>query len=270
MGVCTTRAGASNSSAGRRAPCDNAPRPCSILQLGGRDDQERAAREGTERPGQGSTHRRARPPRSARLVLPGRHGRHREDRQGRPGAEDCCQSRQEEVAPLASRPPAMSLYLQPDVELTAEDGSLLLSRRGVPVAHVLGVGEAVALSWLGHTGSFDAALEACMESLPGGATWLHRVVDRYWTYLGDGPPRPLELEWLQRVVRVRPKVPLILGSNVKQDAAPACVTWMVTLGCNRHCPYCFFDVFHFPAGVAASPPDATFTIEDPSRTAREM
>src|SRR2546427_6093531 len=107
---------------------------------GGRDDQERAAREGTERPGQGSTHRRARPPRSARLVLPGRHGRHREDRQGRPGAEDCCQSRQEEVDPLASRPPAMSLYLQPDVELTAEDGSLLLSRRGVPVAHVLGGG----------------------------------------------------------------------------------------------------------------------------------
>src|SRR5207237_8743460 len=124
---------------------------------GGRDDQERAAREGTEKPGQGSTHRRARPPRSARLVLPGRHGRHREDRQGRPGAEDCCQSRQEEVDPLASRTPAMSLYLQPDVELTADDGSLLLSRRGVPVAHVLGVGEAVALSWLGHTGSFDAA-----------------------------------------------------------------------------------------------------------------
>ena len=164
----------------------------------------------------------------------------------------------------------MSLYLQPDVELTAEDGSLLLSRRGVPVAHVLGVGEAVALSWLGHTGSFDAALEACTESLPGGATWLHRVVDRYWTYLGDGPPRPLELEWLQRVVRVRPKFPLILGSNVRQDAAPACVTWMVTLGCNRHCPYCFFDVFHFPAGVAASPPDATFPIEDASRMVREM
>src|SRR5262245_56760200 len=119
----------------------------------------------------------------------------------------------------------MPLYLQPDVELTAGDGNLLLSRRGAPVTHVLGVGEAIALAWLGHTGSADAALDACAESLPDGTRWVHRVLDRYWTYLGDGPPRPLELEWLQRVVRVRPVFPLIIGSSIVQDAAPACVTW---------------------------------------------
>jgi radical SAM protein with 4Fe4S-binding SPASM domain len=164
----------------------------------------------------------------------------------------------------------MSLYLQPDVDVTAQPGNLFLSRRGVPVAHVLGVGEAIALAWLGHTGSLDTALEACSSSLPDGAAWVHRVVDRYWTYFGDGPPRPLELEWLQRVVRVRPKFPLILGSTIRQDAAPACVTWMVTLGCNRHCPYCFFDVFHARADAPGSPPDATFPLDEACRMVREM
>jgi radical SAM protein with 4Fe4S-binding SPASM domain len=164
----------------------------------------------------------------------------------------------------------MPLYLQPDVELTAGDGGLLLSRRNVPVAHVLGVGEAIALAWLGHTGSESATLDACTKSLPDGARWVHRVLDRYWTYLGDGPPRPLALEWLQRAVRVRPKFPLILGSTIVQDAAPACLTWMVTLGCNRHCPYCFFDVFHSSADAEASPPDATFALDDACRMVREM
>jgi radical SAM protein with 4Fe4S-binding SPASM domain len=99
---------------------------------------------------------------------------------------------------------------------------------------------------------------------------VHRVLDRYWTYLGDGPPRALELEWLQRAVRVRPKFPLILGSTIVQDAAPACITWMVTLGCNRRCPYCFFDVFDCSADAQASPPDATFALGDACRMVREM
>ena len=46
------------------------------------------------------------------------------------------------VAQVARHPPfrtsAMPLYLQPDVELTAGDGTLLLSRRSVPVVHVRG------------------------------------------------------------------------------------------------------------------------------------
>jgi pyrroloquinoline quinone biosynthesis protein E len=71
-------------------------------------------------------------------------------------------------------------------------------------------------------------------------------------------------------VRVRPKFPLILGSTIVQDAAPACLTWMVTLGCNRHCPYCFFDVFHSSADAEASPPDATFALDDACRMVREM
>lgn len=164
----------------------------------------------------------------------------------------------------------MPLYLQPGVELTARDGNLVLSRRGVPVEHVLGVGEAIALAWLGHTGSAEVAFDACVEALPDGAHWIRRVLDRYWTYLGDGPPRPLEIDWLRRVVQVRPKFPLILGSTIVQDAAPACITWMVTLGCNRRCPYCFFDVFRCAADAPDSPPDATFPLADAVRMVREM
>jgi radical SAM protein with 4Fe4S-binding SPASM domain len=164
----------------------------------------------------------------------------------------------------------MALFLQPDVELAADAGNLLLRRRGVPVAHVLGVGEAIALSWLAHTGDLDEAGEACAACLPQGGVWLSRVVDRYWTYLGDGPVRPLDLAWIERMARARPKFPVLIDSTVRQEAAPACLTWMVTLGCNRHCPYCFFDVFDFPAGASTSPPDATFSLADACRMVREM
>ncbi len=164
----------------------------------------------------------------------------------------------------------MALFLQPDVELAADAGNLLLRRRGVPVAHVLGVGEAVALSLLAHTGDLDGARGACAACLPNGAIWLSRVIDRYWTYLGDGPPRLLDLAWIEQIAHTRPTFPLLSGSSLRQEAAPASLTWMVTLGCNRHCPYCFFDVFDFSADASTSPPDATFPLADACRMVREM
>lgn len=166
----------------------------------------------------------------------------------------------------------MTLFLQADVEFVADAaGNLLLRRGGVPaVAHVLGVGEAVALSWLAHTGDLEEARAACAACLPQGAMWLSRVVDRYWTYLGDGPPRLLDRAWIEQMVRARPAFPLMAGSSLRQEAAPASVTWMVTLGCNRHCPYCFFDVFDSSASASTSPPDATFPLSDACQMVREM
>ena len=71
------------------------------------------------------------------------------------------------------------------------------------------------------------------ERLPDGARYVERVTDRYWTYLGDGPSRSLDPEWLERITTSRPTFPILPNSNVKQEAAPASITWMVTLGCNR-------------------------------------
>lgn len=164
----------------------------------------------------------------------------------------------------------MSLFLQADVSLSVRDEGVVLHREDVPVSHVLGVGEALALAMLASTGDYESAAEACAECLPDGGEWIRRVVERYWTYLGDGPARPLDPTWLSLALASRPAFPILPMSNVKQEAAPACLTWMVTLGCNRKCPYCFFNVFHFGADSPAGPPDATFPLADAVRMVREM
>ena len=164
----------------------------------------------------------------------------------------------------------MSLFLQPDVCLRIRDHGVELYREGVPVFHVLGVGEALAFSWLGESGDYERAAEACAECLPGGEDFVRRVVDRYWTYLGDGPRRPVDLSWMEQVAGTRPVFPILPMSNVKREAAPACITWLVTLGCNRKCPYCFFNVFQFGADSPTGPPDATFPLEHAVSMVRQM
>lgn len=163
----------------------------------------------------------------------------------------------------------MPLYLQPDVRLFTAPSGPSLARDGVPVVHVLGVGEALALACLAATGSQQEAERVCAACLPNGAQWVARTVDRYWTYLGHGPPRPLDLDWIRRISGKAPVFPILPDSNVRREAAPAAVTWLVTLACNRRCPYCFFDVTHHPAD-AGPPPDATFPLDAACRMVREM
>lgn len=163
-----------------------------------------------------------------------------------------------------------ALFLQPDVDVVVRERNVVLERRGVPVSHVLGVAEALALTWLAATGEVKSALKECDAYLSHADFWLQRVVDRYWTYLGAGPARPIDLEWLIHVAGLRPAFPILPQSNVRQEAAPATVTWMVTLGCNRKCPYCFFQIYPFAAQSKMSPPDATFPLADAVKMVREM
>lgn len=164
----------------------------------------------------------------------------------------------------------MPLFLQPDVEFAVREGSVFLERRNVPVSHVLGIAEAIALSWLASTGELESAAAGCAECLPDGKFWLDRVANRYWTYLGDGPSRPIDIEWLISLGKLRPVFPILPMSRVKQEAAPASITWMVTLGCNRKCPYCFFNIYHHPVESRSGPPDATFPLSHAMRMVREM
>jgi len=149
-------------------------------------------------------------------------------------------------------------------------GNVVLKREGVPVSHVLGVAEAVAVACLAATGEERPASSMCGELFEEGSLWVRRMIHRYWTYFGDGPPRDLDRAWLERVASLRPTFPILPHSSVKQEAAPASITWMVTLGCNRKCPYCFFDVYHFGSDSAGSPPDASFPLSDAIRMVREM
>jgi MoaA/NifB/PqqE/SkfB family radical SAM enzyme len=164
----------------------------------------------------------------------------------------------------------MALYLQPDVALRIREGNVVLERNGVDVSHVLGVAEAIAIACLATTGDQAAATEICDEVFSGASGWVTRAVDRYWTYLGEGPARDLDYLWLAEVCRLQPTFPLLPDSRIRQEAAPAAITWMVTLGCNRRCPYCFFDVYRASADSPSDPPDATFPVGDVARMVREM
>ena len=163
-----------------------------------------------------------------------------------------------------------SLYLQPDVEIVVQNRNPLLRRKQGTVSHVLGVAEAMTLLCLADTGDVEATIALCAEALPDGAAWARRTIHRYWTYLGNGSPRPLSDDIVVSLQDAVPSFPLLPMSNVKQEAAPVSVTWVVTLECNRRCPYCFFQVKHHPLEPHYSPADATFPLADVQRMIREM
>jgi radical SAM protein with 4Fe4S-binding SPASM domain len=164
----------------------------------------------------------------------------------------------------------MPLFLQPDVDVVVRNDNLLLERKHVDVSHVLGVAEAIALKWLASTGTIESAVAGCASYLPNADAWVRRTVDRYWTYLGEGPSREFDLKSLIDLATARPKFSILPQSSIRQEAAPSSITWMVTLGCNRKCPYCFFNVYHFKTGSTMSPPDATFPLANAVSMVQEM
>jgi radical SAM protein with 4Fe4S-binding SPASM domain len=162
----------------------------------------------------------------------------------------------------------MSLFLQPGVTVTSDKNGLFLFRQGIKVKHRLGAAEALALTFLSVTGDREASERYCSQCLPdrNGPYWLSRVLNRYWTYLGDGPPRQLKLDWLEAFKR-NTAVP---QRTFCREAAPAAISWMVTLGCNRRCPYCFYETTPHRVEYPDSPPDATFPLPDAIRMVNEM
>jgi pyrroloquinoline quinone biosynthesis protein E len=159
------------------------------------------------------------------------------------------------------------LFLQPDVTLELDASAPRLFRaHGHGPKHDLTIGEAIALSLLAHCGEISKAKAYCAAGF-GAATGfalVEHVVDRFWTYLGGETPRELEVDWLRRVRADAVRRP------ARRQAAPAAVTWLVTLGCNRKCPYCFYDVTHHSVDEPASPRDATFPFEAALRMVNEM
>jgi radical SAM protein with 4Fe4S-binding SPASM domain len=159
------------------------------------------------------------------------------------------------------------LFLQSDAQLDLDPGGPRLYRLGKDrPKHDLTIGEAIALSILAAGGELASAKSCCGEVFgqDSGAALVDHVVDRFWTYLGDGRPRALDVAWLADVRKDRLRLPS------RRQAAPTAVTWLVTLGCNRKCPYCFYDVTQHAAGRRDSPRDATFPLDDATRIVAEM
>lgn len=165
----------------------------------------------------------------------------------------------------------MALVLQRGVSIAAAPSGPVLRRDGVPISHPLSVAEALALTFLDATGEPRGAAAAVSDCLSdaSGPRWVEHSVDRYWCFLRESAAsagRTPELGWLRALsggadALARPPV---------RSAAPRAVTWVVTLGCHRRCPYCFYDVTPHAVGTPDAPADATFPLAHAVAMVREM
>lgn len=167
----------------------------------------------------------------------------------------------------------MQLVLQEGVALHSTTRGPVLRREGVPVDHLVSVQEALALALLHAVGDIDEAAATLSECLAEaeGPRWVEQAIQRFWPFLRDrraddeGADEP-ELDWLRALARdgvdARP-APV-------RAPAPRAVTWLVTLACNRACPYCFYDVTHHPGDLSRSPADATLPLDRAIAMVREM
>ncbi len=132
----------------------------------------------------------------------------------------------------------------------------------------LNVSEALALTFLGATGNTGTAAESLASCLPSrdGDYWVEHVVDRFYCYLGGDTPRAANLSWLEQVDANQ----TITALQTRREPAPSAVIWVVTIGCNRRCPYCYYSVFDHAADREDSPTDATLPFQAAIGMVKEM
>lgn len=164
----------------------------------------------------------------------------------------------------------MRLFLQPGVSILPSSQGFFLTRRGVDVKHKLTLGETLVLAFLGATGDLNTSKKYCSQCLPNwnASYWMDRVLNRYVTYLGNGAPQPLHPDFFE-IFKLKTSLPLSQES-ISREAAPAAISWIVTLGCNRNCPYCFYKTIPHQLNTPHSPSDTTFTLPDVKRMINEM
>jgi len=161
-----------------------------------------------------------------------------------------------------------SIYPADDVRLGSDASGIFLTREGVNVFHRLAIAEALAFALLGATGDPGQASQALSECIGESVAqgWVDRVLRRWGAYLTGSHVRELDPN-LFRGIDLQ-SYQSRHGFN--REAAPAAITWLVTLACNRRCPYCFYQVTPWQADAKSSPPDATFPREAAIRMVREM
>ncbi len=159
-----------------------------------------------------------------------------------------------EAPPLgrARRAPA---FFEDDVQIVARGRRVFLWREGTPtVRHHLALAEAVALAFLGATGTRRAAAEACSRALGVPLAVSMRFVERgrmrFAPYLRGRSARPVDLRLLRAAVAASRTTP------AGPPPAPASVTWLVTLACPLNCVYCYFARERISTSTHARAPDA--------------
>ncbi len=155
------------------------------------------------------------------------------------------------------------LLLSSFCKIGAREGVPWLEVAAAGIAHRLELGTAIALELLAATGDRDIALASWPEHMGDGARWLDHAIDRFWSYFDGKTLRPAQFVWLEGVDLAKTGK----AGPRTQEAAPHALVWLTTLGCNRACPFCFYEVFAHKNGP---PPDATWSRASISRVISEM
>lgn len=146
-----------------------------------------------------------------------------------------------------------TLFLRSEVEIVWRNSRFRLAALNGSVAHALTPVEALALLVLGRFGSIERADRHLLALGPAFPAALRQVVHRFPTYLGPGKERPFDAAWWGEKLSQSDQY------RTEREAAPASVTWLVTLECNRRCPYCFYKIVPVPDGTRSRPRDATLS-----------
>ena len=155
-------------------------------------------------------------------------------------------------------------FLRPDTQVGWAEDCFHLSVTSAGIRHPLTPAGALALLLLGRTGSTQEAWSYLDRLGPGFTNALDYVKQRFPTYLGSGEQRPFEVAWWGEKLRMaNPR-------EGRREAAPASITWLVTLECNRRCPYCFYKIIPVSDENRHRPRDASLSTEKALRAIAEM
>jgi radical SAM protein with 4Fe4S-binding SPASM domain len=163
-------------------------------------------------------------------------------------------------AEVAAKP----LFLRQDAHVVWSGAEFQLSAPAADIFHPLSPAEALALLLLGQIGAISDVHRYLGRLGPAFPAALERVTHRFATYLGTGTGSRFDPAWWGE------KLPFAKVRASNREAAPASITWMVTLECNRRCPYCFYKIIPARDGTRHRPRDATLSTQDALQMIEEM
>lgn len=126
----------------------------------------------------------------------------------------------------------------------------VLRHSGGNIDHDLSAGQALSLLLLGENGNPETTRSTIAAVDGRFAHELDHVIMRFPTYLRGSKARKMDVGLWGNALQSSPRAPR------PDQAAPSSVTWLLTLECNRRCPYCFYQIIPVRPETGRWPRDA--------------